>query len=94
MIVPPVVTEINTSTYTAITVPRVDAPPGLATPMGVITEDGAPWYYATSAAGANEALMPSDTALNSRIVPEDDGTIMYVKGTTATNLNVQLAPRG
>ena len=94
MIVPPVVTAINTSTYTAITVPRVDAPPGLPTPMGVITEDGARWYYATSAAGANEALMPADTALNSRIVPEEDGTIMYAKGVTETNLNVQMGPRG
>ena len=83
-----------TTAYAAITVSRVDAPPGLPTPMSFQPEDDVVWTWATSAAGANAITMQSSGILNMRIVPEPDGTVFYAKAASSTNLNIAIGPRG
>jgi len=92
MITPGKVVSITTS-YKAITVSKIDAPPGLATPMVFVPEDDVVWTWATSAAGANAITMISGRPLNMLVVPEADGTVMYAKAASSTNLNIAIGPR-
>jgi hypothetical protein len=93
MITPGKVVAITTA-YAAITVSKEDAPPGIPTPMGFVPEDDVVWTWATSAAGANAVTMISGRPLNMLVVPEPDGTVMYAKAASSTNLNVAIGPRG
>ena len=80
-IVKPIVTVLNTSTYTRIVMP---AKLGGVT---VYTEDGTSFYVATDSSGTGEALVPADIAVGwDRITPNanDSSAALYAKATVGT----------
>lgn len=94
MILSPISIEINASNYTAIK--SADDPEEFYAPFGFYTEDGTDWYLATSLSGDNEVLVPLSTAGLApvfKIKPDADGTIIFAKGTTTTNLVALRGPR-
>lgn len=75
----PVVTALNTSTYTAIEVPSATK-----RSISAYTEDGTSFKLAIDASGTGEAIIPSDASLSMDDISDEDETIFYAKAVTGT----------
>lgn len=76
----PIVTALNSSTYTAI------LSPGGCGGIGVYTEDGTSFYIATDSSGTGEAIVPADTSISfGNVCPEEvTNIVLYAKSASGT----------
>ena len=81
-------TEINASTYTAISIPVSP----FVRPISYYSDDDLGWYEADDDSGTNETLLTPKTKVNQRtVVGNTTGPILYVKATAGTpNLVVKI----
>ena len=77
----PVVTALNTSTYTAVTIPRTN---GSCRAVTVYTEDSSSFYIASDSTGTGEALVPANTSLSYNCVTDTAGVVLYAKSSSGT----------
>lgn len=92
MILAPEKTAITDASYTKITVNTTDCPPGGICNFSIFTEDAAAFLVSNTSDGAANGQIPASTSWNMPIEVDSDGAIMYVKGTTSTNLVVVKIP--
>lgn len=86
MITTPSVTALNTSTFTAIKIPKWDGP---CKPIAAYTEDGTEWYISDTSAGTVEATILEDVSYSNECVMGDDQTnnttiLFYAKASAGT----------
>jgi len=79
MIKTPVVTALNTETYTPITL-NDQAAEGFS----IHISDGSAFFYAVDASGTGEALVPDNASLSWGHYEPAHATIMYAKSVTGT----------
>lgn len=98
MIQAPVITALNTSTYTPIVVPKSSLKGGgHPRPMTYYTEDGSSFLQAVDDAGTGEAIIPAGAIFTEASISDKnesnipDGIIFYAKATAGTpNLVVKI----
>ena len=79
MIKTPVVTALNSSTYTPITLGNDHA-----YGFSVYISDGSSFYYAVDSSGTGEALVPAASSLFWEHYEKKLTTVMYAKAVTGT----------
>lgn len=77
----PVVTALNSSTYTAITISASNGP---CRSVALFTEDGSSFLIATDSAGTGESIVPADVSISYRCVNDTSGVILYAKSVSGT----------
>jgi hypothetical protein len=78
----PVVTALNASTYTAISIPKTNNPACRA--VSFYVDDGTAFLLAVDASGTGEATIPADTSISMDCVNDTGGIIFYVKASAGT----------
>lgn len=73
----PIITALNTSTYSAINMPAQIGN------VAIYTEDETGFYVATDSGGTGEALIPTGKLSIERLRPKD-GVAMYAKAVSGT----------
>ena len=80
----PVVTALNDSTYTAITLPSA-----YGRSISARTSDDTAWKMAVDASGTGEVNIPASKSISIDKIKDRDGTIFYAKASSGTpNLEV------
>lgn len=75
----PVVTALNSTTYTAIDIPSAANRAFLA-----FTEDGASFKIAVDASGTGEIIIPANSSFSDSEISDDSATIFYAKSISGT----------
>lgn len=84
-IMTPITATLNTSTYTAITMP------GGCRPISLYTEDGTGFYIAVDSTGTGEVLVPASTSVSyGKACPDDTLVAVYAKAVSGTPVLVLL----
>ncbi len=78
----PVVTALNATTYTAITVTA--SPGNSCLPIVAYTDDGTSWYMSDTAAGTDNAPIPADSFFSDDCAQFADGIVFYAKASGGT----------
>ena len=77
----PVVTALNSTTYTAIVIPENG---GKCRPITAWTETGVGFYIAVDSSGTGEALIPAPGTYSNSCVTYKDGLLFYAKAISGT----------
>ena len=77
----PNVIALNTSTYTAVTVPLTN---GVCRPMAAYVDDGTSFLIAVDSSGTGEATVPANTFWSDSCVTDTAGVIFYAKASAGT----------
>lgn len=72
--------ELNTSTFTAITIDHSSIGRGI----GVVTSDATAWVYSEDAAGTTEITIPAPGSLSFECRQDDKGVLFYAKASAGT----------
>ena len=87
MIITPIITALNTSTFTKISLPtgsdQINS--SNCNPVSIYTEDETKWYLSDDSAGTNKVTIPATKVLNIECLKADaDGCILYAKASAGT----------
>ncbi|MBT8341048.1 MAG: hypothetical protein KJP07_13615 [Desulfatitalea sp.] len=87
--------DINESSYVALK--STSDRPGESLEYGIISSNGTDFYIATKEDGSDGVLWPYSSGsvgpFSMKISPNEDGTLMYVKGTTPNSILLLRYPR-